>query len=86
MKIKLVKDKAPFKAPIQIYDNGATVQNRGVNMKNTSIKHKEKIFFSYDERQEFLEKNKDKILDYDLQTINGTHGEEYILFYDYEEV
>ena len=28
MKIKLVKDKAPFKAPIAIYDNGATVQNR----------------------------------------------------------
>ena len=55
-------------------------------MKNTSIKHKEKIFFSYDERQEFLEKNKDKILDYDTQTINGTHGEEYILFYDYEDV
>ena len=54
-------------------------------MKNTSIKHKEKIFFSYDERQEFLEKNKDKILDYDTQTINGTHGEEYILFYYYEE-
>ena len=48
-------------------------------MKNTSIKHKEKIFFSYDERQVFLEKNKDKILDYDTQTINGTHGEEYIL-------
>ena len=28
MEIKLVKDKAPFKAPIAIYDNGATVQNR----------------------------------------------------------
>ena len=27
MKIKLVKDKAPFKAPIQIYDNGAIVKN-----------------------------------------------------------
>ena len=27
MRIKLVKDKAPFKAPIQIYDNGAIVQN-----------------------------------------------------------
>ena len=39
----------------------------------------EKIFFSYDERQEFLEKNKVDILDYDLQTIIGTHGEEYIL-------
>ena len=25
MRIKLVKDKAPFKAPIQIYDNGAGV-------------------------------------------------------------
>ena len=30
-------------------------------MKNTSIKHKEKIFFSYDERQEFLEKNKKRV-------------------------
>tara|TARA_R100000008_G_C3564197_1_gene158124 strand:+ start:957 stop:1196 length:240 start_codon:yes stop_codon:yes gene_type:complete len=28
MKIKLEKDKAPFKAPIQIYSEGATVQNR----------------------------------------------------------
>ena len=28
MKIKLVKDKPPFKVAIQIYDNGATVQNR----------------------------------------------------------
>mgnify|MGYP003135978593 CR=1 FL=1 len=55
-------------------------------MKNTSIEHKEKIFFSYDERQEFLEKNKDTILNYDLKTINGTHGEEYILYYDYEEI
>ena len=27
MKIKLVKDKAPIKAPIQIYDNGAIVKN-----------------------------------------------------------
>ena len=27
MKIKLVKDKAPFKAPIKIYDNGAIVKN-----------------------------------------------------------
>ena len=27
MRIKLVKDKAPFKAPIKIYDNGAIVQN-----------------------------------------------------------
>ena len=27
MKIKLVKDKAPFKAPIQIYDEGAIVKN-----------------------------------------------------------
>ena len=27
MRIKLVKDKAPFKAPIQIYDNGAIVKN-----------------------------------------------------------
>ena len=29
------------------------------------------------------DRHKDKILDYDTQTINGTHGEEYILFYDY---
>ncbi len=28
MRIKLATDNAPFKAPIQIYDNGATVQNR----------------------------------------------------------
>ena len=28
MKIKLVKDKAPFKAPIQIYSEGDIVQNR----------------------------------------------------------
>jgi len=28
MKIKLVKDKPPFKVAIPIYDNGATVQNR----------------------------------------------------------
>ena len=28
MKIKLEKDKVPFKAPIQIYSEGATVQNR----------------------------------------------------------
>jgi hypothetical protein len=28
MKIKLVKDKAPFKAPIQIYSKGAVVNNR----------------------------------------------------------
>ena len=27
MRIKLVKDKAPFKAPIKIYDNGAIVKN-----------------------------------------------------------
>jgi hypothetical protein len=39
----------------------------------------EKTFFSYDERKEFLETMKDLILDYDLQTIIGTHGEEYIL-------
>ena len=28
MKIKLVKDKPPFKGAIQIYSEGATVQNR----------------------------------------------------------
>ena len=28
MRIKLVKDKPPFKVAIAIYDNGATVQNR----------------------------------------------------------
>lgn len=28
MRIKLEKDKAPFKAPIQIYTEGATVKNR----------------------------------------------------------
>ena len=28
MRIKLVKDKAPFKAPIQIYNKGAIVRNR----------------------------------------------------------
>jgi len=28
MRIKLVKDKAPFKAPIQIYTEGAVVNNR----------------------------------------------------------
>ena len=28
MRIKLVKDKPPFKVAISIYDNGATVQNR----------------------------------------------------------
>ena len=28
MKIKLEKDKAPFKAPIQIYSEGAVVRNR----------------------------------------------------------
>ena len=39
----------------------------------------EKTFFSYDERKEFLENNKHDILDHDLQTIIGTHGEEYIL-------
>jgi hypothetical protein len=38
-----------------------------------------KTFFSYDERKEFLEKNEHDILDYDLKTIIGTHGEEYIL-------
>jgi hypothetical protein len=27
VRIKLVKDKAPFKAPIKIYDNGAIVKN-----------------------------------------------------------
>ena len=27
MRIKLVKDKAPFRAPIQIYDNGGIVKN-----------------------------------------------------------
>ena len=27
MKIKLEKDKVPFKAPIQIYDKGAIVKN-----------------------------------------------------------
>jgi len=27
MKIKLEKDKAPFKAPIQIYSEGAVVKN-----------------------------------------------------------
>lgn len=27
MRIKLVKDKAPFKAPIQIYSEGAVVKN-----------------------------------------------------------
>ena len=28
MRIKLVKDKPPFKGAIQIYSEGATVQNR----------------------------------------------------------
>ena len=28
MRIKIVKDKTPLKAPIQIYSEGATVQNR----------------------------------------------------------
>ena len=28
MRIKLEKDKAPFKAPIQIYTKGAVVKNR----------------------------------------------------------
>ena len=27
MKIKLEKDKAPFKAPIRIYNNGGIIQN-----------------------------------------------------------
>ena len=39
MKIKLEKDKAPFKAPIQIYSEGATVQNRfgGDSIKLTAL-------------------------------------------------
>ena len=39
MKIKLEKDKAPFKAPIQIYSEGATVQNRfgGGSIKLTAL-------------------------------------------------
>ena len=39
----------------------------------------EKFFISYDECRKTLDDVSDSIYDHDIKTINGTHGEEYLL-------
>ena len=46
----------------------------------------EKFFISYDECRKTLDDVSDSIYDHDIKTINGTHGEEYLLSVEIDSI